>query len=330
MSENFVLAPVQTQSLWTWTAPIQGQQASVVSFPTVPGSPTKTGLTPQNLRDYIQIPIMQYGPPPVPVSDQVITDWIRYAEDEVETKTNIRLCQTWIAAPAAKARPYAQSLDLVTQTGFQQPGVDFDFEEPGYDFLYERWRDEGWGYLRMRWRPVKSVSYYDATGDISSNITGIKNVAFIYPLLNDFFRMPQSWMVEDQNRGLIRFVPATSVQVLPLFEMQLTFMGFAQSVPQGLWFQYTAGLTAADYAGEWRFMKQLVLARAAITVFQAIQTSLSMGATEIQTTADGLSQRFRFSEKGPFAAQIGQQEKVVADGLKTAKMKCGGFHMGIL
>ena len=85
MSENFVLAPVQTQSLWTWTTPVQGQQASVVSFPTVSGSPTKTGLTPQNLRDYIQIPIMQYGPPPVPVSDQVIVDWIRYAEDLVET-----------------------------------------------------------------------------------------------------------------------------------------------------------------------------------------------------------------------------------------------------
>jgi hypothetical protein len=306
------------------------QPAQVVSFPTIKGAPTKTGLLPADLKNYMQVPIVNFGPPPVPVDDATITEWIRYAEDEVESITNVRLCQTWVAAPAAKTIAQRQALNLGTQNNFQQPGIDFDYEEAGYDFFADRWRDSGWGYVRLRCRPVKSVSYYDPTAIESTNTTGMKNVAFIYPLLNEFFRMPNTWIVEDQNRGLVRFVPATSIQLLPLFQMQLGFAGFTEVIPQGLWFQYTAGLTAADYQSDWRFMRQLVLAQAAATTFAAIQTSLNMGAIEVQTTADGLAQRIKFSEKGPFFAQIQQQNDIVKLLLKQAKAKCGGFAMGQL
>lgn len=321
--------PVPTRALWTWTAPAQGYQAHVLSFPTVQGCPTKSGIQPADLRKYMQVPLVTYGQPAVAIDDDTIVGWIRDAEDDIETETNVRLCQTWIAAPAAKSAAEVSALNLAIQGPYQTPGVDFDYEESGYDFEFERWRDEGWGYLRLRCRPVKSVSSYDTTA-VSSNFTGVKNVAFIYPLLNEYFRMPMTWIVEDQNRGLVRFVPATSVQMLPLFAMQLAFMGFAQSVPQGLWLQYTAGLTAADYAADWSFMRQLVLAKAAIIAFQAIQTSVNFGAMEVLTTVDGLSQRTRYSEKGPFIAAIMQQNDVVKRLTKRAKMKGGGFHMGIL
>ena len=324
--------PVATQALWTWSAPVSGQAAQVVSFPTIAGASTKTGLTPADLQNYMGTPIVNFGPPPVPIDPAVITGWIRQAEDDVETVTNIRLCQTWIAAPAAKTLAQKNALNLApaSDTMFQQLGIDFDYEEPGYDFIFERWRDESWGFTRLRCRPVKSVSYYDPSAVVGSNATGMKNVAFIYPLLNEYFRMPNTWFVEDQNRGLIRFVPATSVQMLPLFAMQLAFMGFAQSVPQGLWFQYTAGLTAADYASDWSFMKQLVLARASITAWQSMQFSINFGAVEVHTIADGLSQRIKFSEKGPVAAQIMNQQTIVDALMKRAKSKTGGFAMGML
>jgi hypothetical protein len=330
MSVTTVGTPIPTGALWTWTTPVPGEAARVVSFPTVPGAPTKTGITPADLQNYMGTPIVNFGPPPVPIDPGIVTGWIRQAEDDIETVTNVRLCQTWIAAPAAKTLQQKQSLNLSTLDNFQQPGIDFDYEEPGYDFLFENWRDEGWGHIRLRCRPVKSVSYYDPTGLISSNVAGMKNVAFIYPLLNEYFRMPNTWFVEDQNRGLIRFVPATSVQMLPLFALQLAFMGFAQSVPQGLWFQYTAGLTAADYASDWSFMRQLVLARSAITAWQSMQFSLNFGAVEVHTIADGLSQRIKFSEKGPMNTQIGQQQMIVDALMKRAKSKVGGFHMGML
>ena len=225
---------------WTIPALSGGGQPVVTSYPTT-GGPTKSGVLPADLRAYLQIPIQQWTNPPIPIDDtQTIIEWIRWAEDEIETDTNVRLCQTWIAAPAAKSVAEVSALSLNVANGYQQLGVDYDLAEAAYDFFFERWRDEGWGYQRMRWRPVKSVELsgpnlgaYDA-----GNFTGTKNVAFIYPLLNEYFRMPLTWVVEDQNRGLLRFVPATSVQMLPLFALQLTFMGFAQSVPGGLWFQY--------------------------------------------------------------------------------------------
>ena len=118
--------------------------------------------------------------------------------------------------------------------------------------------------------------------------------------------------------------------MLPLFAMQLAFLGFTESVPQGLWFQYTAGLTASDYQADWSFMKRLVLAKAAITAFSAMATSINFGVSEMQTLGDGLMQRFKFSDKGVFYPQISQQEKQVKELMKRAKQKGGGFHIGIL
>lgn len=323
--------PLVTRALWTWTTPVTGQAATPLSFPTVTGSAsvTKSGLTSTDLANYMLIPL-QYGNPPVPVPDSVSIGWIRYAEDQIETDTNIRLCQTWIAAPAATTVQQCGALNISPEFNYQQQGIDFDVREPGYDFFFERWRDEGWGYNRMRNRPVKSVDIFSPAASGSTNTAGVKEASFIYPLLNEFFAMPSTWVVEDQNRGLIRFVPSTSIQMLPLFAMQLAFMGFAESVPQGLWFQYTAGLTAADYASDWSFMKQLILAQAATTAFQALQTSINYGVLEQQTTADGLSMRLKYGEKGPFFAQITQQAGIIKNLTTRAKAKGGGFFMGYL
>jgi len=184
--------------------------------------------------------------------------------------------------------------------------------------------------VRTRWRPVKSLELFSPTADVSNNYVGTKNVAFIYPLLNEFFRMPSSWVVEDQNRGLLRFVPATSVQMLPLFAMQLAFMGFAQSVPQGLWFQYTAGLTPADYQGEWSFMKQLVMSRAAVQAFKTMGVSVSNGATELTINVDGLMRRVKYPEAGVFSGQVKNFENEVKRLTRRALQKGGGFFLGQL
>jgi hypothetical protein len=197
-------------------------------------------------------------------------------------------------------------------------------------FFFSRAQDEGWLYQRLRWRPVKSVDLNDPTGSISSNVTGVKNIAFIYPLLNEYFRVPPTWIVEDQNRGLVRIVPATSVQMLPLFAMQLAFMGFAENVPGGLWFQYTAGLTAADYQGDFKFMKQYVLARAAVTGLKSMQLSVNFGVLENTIQADGLMQRTKFDPRGAFAGQIMAFEAECTRLNRRAKQMVGGLHLGIL
>ena len=320
--------PVPTKALWTWNTAVAGAAPTVETFSS--GAKTKTGLQPNDLRNYVQVPIQRYGNPPQPIDDCDIFGVIRDAEDEIEKETNIRLCQTWIAAPAAKTAQETQLLGLVTQNNYQQLGIDYDYAEPGYDFFFNRARDEGWLFQRLRWRPVKSVDFNDPTGSVSNNVTGVKNIAFIYPLLNEYFRVPVTWIVEDQNRGLVRVVPATNVQMLPLFAMQLAFMGFAENVPQGMWFQYTAGLTAADYQNEFRFMRQLVLARAGVTILKTMQLSVNYGALETSIQADGLMQKMRFDPKGAFAGAIIAFEDEVKRLTMKAKQMVGGIHLGIL
>lgn len=320
-----------TSAQWTWD--LTGAQPVVIGYPTASGaaSVTKSGLLPIDVTNYLQLTVQQFSNPPVPVSDAVMTQWIRWAEDDIEQETNVRLCQTWIAAPPARNETETGLLRLGTTNNYQQLGVDYDFSEAPYDFFFERAKDEGWLYQRLRWRPVKGVDLVDPVGIINpQNFTGTKNVAFIYPLLNEFFRLPQTWLVEDQNRGLVRMVPATSVQMLPLVAMQLAFMGFAQSVPGGLWFQYTAGLTANDYNANWSFMRQLILAKAGTTALMAIQTSLNFGALETLTQADGLALRTKYGEKGPFYATIQNLQAEAARLTLRAKMMGGGIALGIL
>lgn len=321
--------PIPTKALWNWSTPPAGEAAVVQSYPPY-GAPTKSGVLPSDLSAFLGVPLQYFNTPPAPIPDSVVIDWIRMSEDDIETETNIRLCQTWIAAPPAKARAETLAVGLLTKYNYQQLGVDYDYSEAAYDFFFERARDEGWIYQRLRWRPVKSVEVVDPTGLVdAANLTGVKNISFIYPLLNEYFRMPVSWIVEDQNRGLVRGVPATNVQMLPLFAMQLAFMGFAESVPGGLWYQYTAGLTANDYSANWRFMKQLVLAMAGVRALRGMQLSVNLGAVETQTIADGLLFRRKYSEKGAFSGQIRELQEEAKMLTRRAKMMGGGFHLGI-
>lgn len=332
MSGSNSTVAVPTKSLWKWSTPIAGQSPMPISYPTVPGAPTKSGLQKPDLENFLQTPIQRFGNPSIPIPSEVVNQWIRYAEDEIEGETNIRLCQTWIAAPPAQTDQQVSALSIqpASNTAFQQLGIDYDYAEAAYDFFMDRAQDSGWLYQRLRWRPVKSISQFDPNAAANPNAPGVKNAAFIYPLLNEFFQLPPSWVVEDSNRGLVRFVPATSIQMLPLFAMQLAFLGFTDIVPGGIWFQYTAGLTAADYAADWSFMQQLILAKAGIRALSAMQLGINQGVTEQTVQVDGLMQRTKYSEKGPFAAYIGELKDEVKKLTRMAKAKGGGFHLGIL
>ena len=127
---------IQTRALWTWSTPVSGQPQKIESYPTVQGAVTKTGLLRADLEQFIGTPIQTWTNPPGAISDATVNSWIRYAEDDIETETNVRLCQTWIAAPAAKTQQEVQLLNLGVQDNYQQLGVDYDYAEPGYDFFF--------------------------------------------------------------------------------------------------------------------------------------------------------------------------------------------------
>lgn len=317
--------PIRTRTLWSWDT--TGATPVATGFPQQNGfAATKTGLMPNDLRAFVSVPIVIYGNPSQAQVDSTILGWIRQAEDLVETNTSVLLCQTWIAAQPAQTLQQMAAAGLVpnTASGIQIQGYDYDLAEAAYDFMFPRAQDEGWMAQTLRYRPVQSLTYSD------TDFTAIKNTAFIYPLLNQFFRMPLTWNVEDRDFGYVRYVPATNTQMLPLFAMQLALMGFAESVPGAMWMQYTAGLTPFDYQARWSFMKQLVLCEAAVIALSSIQGSINLGALQIDTTIDGMRQSIKYSEGGAFAGLIKQFEKRKQELMDKARAMVSGPMMGWL
>lgn len=304
--------PIPDTTLWSWVSGVGSPGYTVSGFPGPNGvSATKTGLLGPDLQSFVGIPLQYYGKPPVPVSISQLTDWIRWAEDRVEQETSLLLCQTWIASPPGLWTQAAQSIGVNVNgaTGGQVRGLDYDLEDNAYDFMFPRAQDEGWMYLTLRYRPVQSVTYGVSGNAATAGYTGVKNIAYVYPLLNQFFRVPPNWIVEDKDYGMIRLVPAANVQMLPLFAMQLAFMGFAESVPGAIWVQYTAGLTPYDYQNRYSFIKELVLAEAAVTALAAIQATINLGIESSQVVVDGLQYRQDFNKEGALAPYIKQFEK---------------------
>lgn len=262
---------ITTRALWQWSTATNPPVVTAYDS----GKPTKTGLMPDDLITFIGVPLQTNTPTgPSPLCGEQVLQIIRQAEDWVEQNSGILLSRAWLGSPPVGSSVQAGQIGITTTSpsGGQFQGIDFDVMDIGYDFVYRKFLMEGWGITQLRYRPLKFVN----------------NLAFIYPLLSQFFVIPLSWVVQDQDAAMVRMVPATNIQMLPLFAMQLTFMGFAQTVPQALWFQYVAGLDSLDYASRYAFMKTLVLSEAAVIALGIAQGSVNFGAIRQSVSVDGL------------------------------------------
>ena len=54
--------PVPTRALWNWNTAVSGVAPTINTFSS--GAKTKTGLQPNDLRSYVQVPLQQWGPSP--------------------------------------------------------------------------------------------------------------------------------------------------------------------------------------------------------------------------------------------------------------------------
>jgi hypothetical protein len=301
----FKWGTVSGTALWQWDTSVPDNPVATGYngyYGTVSPTPTKTGMLPSDLQMTCGVPLQFFAPAGNTVGavpPELMIEWIRQSEDWVEQETGLLLTPTWIASP-----PEIQPLSIGASQapsligGSQVQGQDYDLADTGYDFYNDRFADGGWGAQPLRYRPIRNVQ------TSAADFTAVKNIAAIYPLLSQFFRVPPTWYVEDQDFGLIRLVPAANVAMLPLFAMEISMMGFSESVPGAWHFQYTAGLTRTDYSTRFRFMRRLVLLDAAMRALGTIQGSINMGLMRAETLVDGLQVKLQYSEKGPFGSII--------------------------
>lgn len=317
MPGYFKYGNVSGTALWNW-------DTSVLDAPVVKGyngNPTKTGLGPSDIQMTCGVPLQYYTPGgnPMPMPPEQLIEFIRQSEDYVEQETNLLLTPTWVASPPEiqTMSPQVTGVPAANDSS-QVQGVDYDLADAAYDFYFERAVDAGWLCQPLRYRPLRNVT------TSATDFTAVKNIAGIYPLLNQFFRIPPTWYVEDQDAGLIRLVPAANVQMLPLFAMELSFMGFADTVPGAWHFQYTAGLTPVDYQSRFRFMRRLVLVDAGMRALATSQGTINMGLMRVETLVDGLQAKFQYSERGPFGSLIETFRKERDELMQTAWSKVSG------
>lgn len=303
---------VSTKALWTWD--LTGDDPVAIGYRG--GTPTKTGLASGDLQNFVGVPLVRYGRPPVPVSPDDLLEWIRSAEDWVEQRTGILLTPTAIASPPARSAAQAQSASVapVTAGGGMLQGIDYDLADAAYDFKFDRSQDNGWLVQSLRYRPLRIL------GNAQS---AIHQMAYVYPLLDQFFQIPVEWFVEDLDFSLLRIVPSANIQVLPLFAMQLSFQGFTDSVPGAVWLQYTAGLTRTDYSTRFRFMRQLVLAQAAIFALNAVQGTLNQGLDSQAVLTDGVQTTYKYRASGVYGDLIQQHTTTRDELVGVAFAVCG-------
>ena len=310
---------VSGTALWDWDLTTNPQIPVVNSYV---GQPTKTGLLPTDLQMAAGVPLQYFAPAGTTIQampPELLIDLLRQSEDWVEQETNLLLTPTWVASPP-ELQPFASQVTgapSYSGTG-QVLGQDYDLPDTGYDFYFDRFQDNAWGCQPLRYRPLRNVT------PSSLDFTAVKNIAALYPLLSDFFKVPPTWYVEDQDFGLVRLVPAANVQMLPLFAMELAFMGFSESVPGAWHLQYTAGLTPTDYNTRFRFIKRLVLVDAVIRALGSTQGTINMGLMRVETLVDGLQTKLQYSETGPFGSLIKQFKAERDELLATALSKVAG------
>lgn len=283
--------PVETNSLWQWDTTNPNAPFVIAYYG---GSPSKTGLIPQALRNFVGVPLVRFGKPKsILVSDEELFEHIRSAEDQVEQDTGLLLCPTSVASPPCRSGLQSLGAGIIGRAanGGQQQGVDYDLPDAPYDFKFDRSREDGWLVQSYRYRPLRIL---DGT------TTATKQIAYVYPLLNEYFQIPNSWYQEDLDFALLRVVPAVNVTMLPLFALQLAVQGFSNSVPGGIWYQYTAGLTPFDYQSRFRFMKELVLCQAAIVALMGTQGTVNQGLDKSQVLADGVQTMFQYRAGGAY------------------------------
>jgi hypothetical protein len=158
------------------------------------------------------------------VSDDYLWDKLRAAESAVQHQLRVRF-QAVAYFPTDPTQAQIDALPL---------NAPYEVD-PGYDYEPEFFHSPGWGFLKVRHKPLISVSR------VRINFPSATNSAF--------YDIPADWLRLDKKYGILQFVPTSGAGGTPLNAFMMSVLGMGRSVPFSIAVTYTAGLAnpAADY-----------------------------------------------------------------------------------
>lgn len=155
--------------------------------------------------------------PSVTISDDLIWDKLRAAESTVAHELRVPLVPTAFF-------PSTPTNDEITALA----GMPWKLD-PGYDYNPNQFRNESWGMIRMRNKPIREIT----------------KVEFKY-LGNAQYILPLDWVRLERRLGTVQFVPTTTAFAAPLATFMMQAVAGGRTLPLSIQMQYVAGIENAS------------------------------------------------------------------------------------
>jgi hypothetical protein len=157
--------------------------------------------------------------------------------------------------------------DTATRDALDAAGTRW-VEDPGYDMEAKFFQGERWGFLRLRQRPVVSVT----------------SIRFVYPQpFSLLWDVPRDWIRLDKAAGDVQLVPGTGAFTAPMQGFVMSMLAGGRTIPRMIQVRYRAGI--ANAARDWPDLVETVLLMAQLRLLKGLMLPGSGSVS-----ADGLSQ----------------------------------------
>lgn len=192
--------------------------------------------------------------PAITLSDDYVWEKLITAESEMAHTLRVKFAPTTFFPLA----PTQAQIDALA-------GAPWDID-PGYDYRSSFFQGESFGLIKLRNKPIVSVS----------------KIRFAYPSpAAEFFDIPVDWVRADNKYGTIQLVPSTATFSAPLSAFFMQAIGGGKTIPFMIQITYVAGLSADDYPELLDIVKRAAVLKILEDAFVPSSGSIS---------ADGLSQ----------------------------------------
>ena len=160
--------------------------------------------------------------PSVALSDDYLWEKLRSAESDIGHTLRVPLGPTTFFPD----QPTQDQIDALNGGAW---AID-----PGYDYEPQSFSSDKWGMIKLRNKPLISVS----------------RIRFAYPGgTGSSYELPVDWVGMDRKTGTIQFVPTNTAFAAPLNAFVMQAMGAGRTIPLAVQVSYVAGLlnAASDF-----------------------------------------------------------------------------------